>query len=79
MFDHADRLMGIVVDGRARARLDVDRNGKSRRPGRAAAGALALSIALEIGFVVLVVMRAASEALEFAQRPAILLNAVAHA
>jgi hypothetical protein len=46
MFDHADRLMGIVVDGRIRARLDVDRRGKSRRAGRGAAGALALWIGL---------------------------------
>ena len=52
MFDRADRLMAITVGGRIRARLDVDGRGKSQRPGRGAAGALALDGALEIGFVV---------------------------
>ena len=42
MFDRADRLMGIIVGGRIRACLDVDRDGKSQRFGRGAAGALAL-------------------------------------
>jgi hypothetical protein len=45
MFDRADRLMGINVGGRMRARLDVDRNCKSQRFGRGATGALALWVA----------------------------------
>ena len=42
MFDRAHRLMGIIVGGRMRARLDVDGHGKSQRSGRGAAGVLAL-------------------------------------
>jgi hypothetical protein len=45
MFDRADRLMGIIVSGRIRARRDVDRSEKSQRFGRDAAGALALGVA----------------------------------
>jgi hypothetical protein len=46
MFNRADRLMGIIAGGRIRARLDVDGHGKSHRPGRGAAGAVALRMAL---------------------------------
>ncbi|HKO46172.1 MAG TPA: hypothetical protein VJV79_00525 [Polyangiaceae bacterium] len=46
MFDRAYRLMGIIVGGRMRARLDVDGHGKSQRAGRGAAGVLALWAAL---------------------------------
>jgi hypothetical protein len=43
MFNHADRLMGIIVGGRVRTRLDADGHDKSQRPGRGAAEVLALS------------------------------------
>jgi hypothetical protein len=46
MFDRADRLMGIIVGARVRARLDVDVRGKSQRPGRRAAGALGFGMTL---------------------------------
>jgi len=46
MVSRANRLMGITIDGRIRARRDVDGHGKSQRAGRGAAGVLALWVAL---------------------------------
>jgi len=63
MFSHADWLMGIIGGGRVRARLDVDRDGRSQRSGaRSGRSVGQLGGGLEVG-VVVVFERAASEAL----------------